>query len=813
MRIPVIPSWFCAAAAAVLTGHPAIAQTTAAPRVAVVDDVRPTLEQIFVPPRLLGTRPQGATISADGEWVLYRRALSDSDKPENETFLVKSAGGEPKRLFDGKTNVRAFWSRRGSELFVVRDGWLESHLVAADGNVTVKPIFEIGSRGGEVFQFRDDKRIAFQAGDNAQLYILDLEDGSRRTPISDLKNRAQWFRVLPDEQRLAVFADPSNSGKDGPKESPAEPAKGKPDASDSDDPEGEKPDERGGRASPQKRVLYLVKLDGSEPPKETKFEEGGQVQLSPTGGFALRERFDRADPRQLIIADFLSETVSTMPVRSSLPGDHAAKVDFDLFDLNAGKSLDLPLDAGSRYWTANAVFAECADVLLFDRVSDDFHVRQLLLANLTTKTTTLVHSERDEAWIGGPTQFADLSADGSIVYFTSEDGGYNLLYRISANGKDRRCLTPPAKPGDRGEVAEIDRLEHSDRFLIGHNQSDPANYAIDLVDGASATRRTLTSTEGVAESPQANIRGTRLVYRQQFLGVPAEFYSVSLEAPAAPVRLTTTQPPELAALGLSPPEVIEYENKADGTKVRAFLYKPPGFDPAKKYPLVIFVHGAGYLQQVKRSMTSYEPNYLFHQRLARKGYVVLDPDYRHSQGYGRKFRTDIYGFMGGKDLDDVVAGIDFLAEKGIVDKERVGVYGGSYGGFMTLMALFTKPDRFAAGCALRSVTDWRTYNSWYTNARLGDPKKDPENYQRSSPIDHADGLKKPLLLLHGLKDSNVFVQDTIRLVEALIKLRKDSFEVMLYPSQDHGFTDKDSWLDEYRRIERFFDQHLTGRSY
>jgi dipeptidyl aminopeptidase/acylaminoacyl peptidase len=213
---------------------------------------------------------------------------------------------------------------------------------------------------------------------------------------------------------------------------------------------------------------------------------------------------------------------------------------------------------------------------------------------------------------------------------------------------------------------------------------------------------------------------------------------------------------------------------------------------------------------VTKSLTAYEPNYLFHHRLARRGYVVLDPDYRHSQGYGRKFRTDVYGYLGGKDLDDVVAGIDYLRDRGGIDPQRVGIYGGSYGGFLTLMALFTKSDRFAAGCALRSVTDWRTYNAWYTNPRLGDPTRDVSNYVRSSPIDHAKGLSKPLLLIHGLKDSNVFAQDTIRLVETLIELQKDDFEMMLYPSQDHGFSDADSWFDEYRRIERFFDRHLAS---
>jgi dipeptidyl aminopeptidase/acylaminoacyl peptidase len=200
---------------------------------------------------------------------------------------------------------------------------------------------------------------------------------------------------------------------------------------------------------------------------------------------------------------------------------------------------------------------------------------------------------------------------------------------------------------------------------------------------------------------------------------------------------------------------------------------------------------------------------LFHQRLARRGFAVLDVDFRHSAGYGRDFRADVYGHMGGKDLDDVVAGVGFLEELGWVDVDRVGIYGGSYGGFLTLMALFTEPDVFACGAALRSVTDWRVYNHWYTNPRLGTPEDDAEAYALSSPIDHVDGLKNPLLLLHGLKDDNVFAQDTIRLMEELIQRGKE-FDVMLYPSQGHAFTDPESWIDEYGRIEAYMDEHLRA---
>lgn len=762
-------------------------------------DVRPTLDQIFRRPRLLGTRPTSFSVSADGAWVVYQRATSDLEDAKNETFLVRSSGGDPIRLFDDRTNVRTIWTRRPDELLVVRDGWLELHVIDAEGRTTSRPLAEVGNTFTSFHSFEDRKRIAFSSASDAQLFVLDLDDGSRRTPAADLKNRSTWFEVFGDESRAAIFADRSTA-TDKVAAAPAPAATDAP-AKKPDDASATKDTPKVDKA---KRVLWILDLSGATPPKETKFEEGDRVRVLSSGRFALREVTDRSAPRTLVMADYLTENVTTVPVRSSLPGDPAARVDFELFDLDAGKVIEIALDAGERYWTSSSSLAKSSDRILFDRVSDDFHVRQLLLVDPAARSVSLVFSERDDAWIGGPIEYSALSSDGARVFFTSEIDGYNHFYSAAQNGKNLTQLT--ASP-EIGEVSAVLRLGNEDRFIVTHNQGDSASRKIDLVDCLSGERKSLSPRNGVADGAVASADGSTIVHRQAFLGETYELYCSRIGA-AEPTRLTFTQPPELAAFELPVPEIVEYANPTDGAKVKAYLFKPPGFDPQKRYPLVIFAHGAGYLQEVKRSLSSYEVNFLFHHRLARKGYIVLDPDFRHSEGYGRKFRTDIHGFMGGKDLDDIVAGIDWLAASGYVDSNRVGIYGGSYGGFLTLMALFTKPDRFAAGCALRSVTDWRTYNAWYTNPRLGDPKKDARNYERSSPIDHAKGLTKPLLLLHGLKDSNVFAQDTIRLLESLIELKKDHFEVMLYPSQDHGFVDADSWFDQYRRIERFFDRHV-----
>jgi dipeptidyl aminopeptidase/acylaminoacyl peptidase len=223
---------------------------------------------------------------------------------------------------------------------------------------------------------------------------------------------------------------------------------------------------------------------------------------------------------------------------------------------------------------------------------------------------------------------------------------------------------------------------------------------------------------------------------------------------------------------------------------------------------VVFVHGAGYLHNVHYGWSSYFREFMFHTFLTRQGYVVLDMDYRASAGYGRDWRTAIYRQMGYPELEDLQDGVAWLVANKSVDPKRAGVYGGSYGGFMAYMALFRAPDLFAAGAALRPVSDWAHYNEEYTSNILNRPEIDPEAYEKSSPIEYAAGLAKPLLICDGMQDSNVFFQDNVRLVQRLIELKKESFEMAVYPVEDHTFVQPTSWLDEYRRIFKLFEAHV-----
>ena len=237
----------------------------------------------------------------------------------------------------------------------------------------------------------------------------------------------------------------------------------------------------------------------------------------------------------------------------------------------------------------------------------------------------------------------------------------------------------------------------------------------------------------------------------------------------------------------------------------ARIWKPSGYTGGAA---VVFVHGAGYLQDVTKSWSSYFREYMFHHFLMEHGYLVLDLDYRASSGYGRDWRTAIYRHMGGRDLADEVDAAKWLVKEKGVAANRIGMYGGSYGGFMTLMAMFTAPGVFASGAALRPVTDWAHYNHGYTSDILNTPQNDAEAYRKSSPIYFAGGLKGTLLICHGVIDTNVHFQDTVRLTQKLIELRKENWSVAMYPEEDHSFVEPTSWADEYKRIYSLFERTL-----
>jgi dipeptidyl aminopeptidase/acylaminoacyl peptidase len=429
--------------------------------------------------------------------------------------------------------------------------------------------------------------------------------------------------------------------------------------------------------------------------------------------------------------------------------------------------------------------------------------RWIASIDLTTGTLTTLDRQRDEAWIAGPGigwgGTLGWLPDSKHLYFQSEESGYSHLYLVDVNTKEKKALTA-------GKFEVFDPFLSKDKksWYLTTSEVHPGErhfYRMPVMGGKMEQLTTMVGENQVVLSPDEK----QLAILHSYSNVPTELYVQENKVGAKPIRLTSGQSEEFKSYAWRDPKLVTFKAQ-DGAMVPARLYTP---EPSKKNgAAVIFVHGAGYLQNVHKWWSSYFREYFFHNLLTDLGYTVLDIDYRGSAGYGRDWRTGIYRHMGGKDLSDQVDGAKFLIQQQGVEAGRIGIYGGSYGGFITLMALFNHGDLFTSGAALRSVTDWAHYNHGYTANILNTPEEDPIAYRRSSPIYFAEGLKGNLLIAHGMLDVNVHFQDVVRLSQRLIELKKDNWEMAVYPVEDHGFVTPSSWTDEYKRILKLFNTTL-----
>ena len=431
----------------------------------------------------------------------------------------------------------------------------------------------------------------------------------------------------------------------------------------------------------------------------------------------------------------------------------------------------------------------------------DHKDRWIVTVDLANYVLVPQHRLSDAAWIDRSFNELGWLNDNRTLWYESEESGFAHLYAKPQNG-EAHALTQ-----GRFEVSSPQLSEDGRWFYVLSNEAAPYSYDVYRVPSSGGSMQRLTRLEGV-EKAEVDRSGKQLLLTHSTPYMRTQISVAKADGSGAPRQLTDTRTAEYKSLTWIQPEIVKIPSTHFGGAIYAKLYRDAGAAAAAKKPAVLFVHGAGYTQDVHLRYSYYFREQMFHNLLAHLGYVVLDMDYRASAGYGRDWRTAIYRQMGHPELEDLLDGKKWLVEQAAVDPKHVGVYGGSYGGFMTLMALFRAPGEFAAGAALRPVTDWMQYNHGYTSGILNDPQVDPIAYERSSPIEFAAGLQDALLICHGVIDDNVLFEDSMRLYERLIELHKDNFSMSPYPLDRHGFANADSWLDEYKRIFRLFEANL-----
>ena len=456
------------------------------------------------------------------------------------------------------------------------------------------------------------------------------------------------------------------------------------------------------------------------------------------------------------------------------------------------------------YWNRDGTAA------VLDVRTRDNKDRWIARLDPATGALTSLDRQRDEAWIAGPGiswwggqsevgWLPEESGKAPRFWFQSERSGFSHLYTVDVETGAVTAVT-----GGAFEVESAVLTRDGRQFVFQSSEGSAHERHVWRVSVDGGARERLTRLPGRTDFA-LHPDGDRLALLHSTSNRPPEVHV--MEIGKAPSQITRSPLPAWLAHRWQEAEIVLVP-ASDGARVPARIYRPEDHGAEPNGAAVLFVHGAGYLQNAHHWWSGYYREWMFHHLLAEQGYVVLDLDFRASAGYGRDWRTAVYRHMGGRDLQDYVDASRWLGETRGVGPERVAIYGGSYGGFIALMALFTESEHFGGGAALRAVTDWAHYNDVYTGNILNAPAADPEAYARSSPIEFAAGLDDPLLICHGLIDANVQPQDVFRLAQRLIELGKTDWELALYPVEGHGFTEPSSWTDEYRRVLELIEQSV-----
>jgi dipeptidyl aminopeptidase/acylaminoacyl peptidase len=427
-----------------------------------------------------------------------------------------------------------------------------------------------------------------------------------------------------------------------------------------------------------------------------------------------------------------------------------------------------------------------------------------------------LHAETEDKFFSAiNTTVSAISPDHRWLLFTADSTGWDQIYVMPTSGGEPVQITKT-----RGEHWRA-VWSHDSRHIAwdANTAETPGDRQIQFAtigdDPAQATITTVTSGKGTNTAPQWSPDDRRILYQHTDARNSADLYVADAAANARPTRLTSSMPASIDHAVFVAPQLVHYPGP-DGKAVPAWLFVPKNLDRTRKHAAIVWIHPDGVNQNydgwhTDRNEAVY---YEFHQYLLQQGYVVIAPDYRGSIGYGRDWRNDVYMDVGGKDAKDARMAYTYLKTLGYVDPSRVGVWGLSYGGFFTLLAVTQEPTWFRAAVDVAGVTDYHLYyedpyHGGWTTSRIGTPEEHPDVYNQADPMAHVDRIQHPLLILAGTADVNVPFIESALLVDALLKAGKgDLTTFMMYPGEFHYFDRSFVVRDAWHRVDAFFRQNL-----
>jgi dipeptidyl-peptidase 4 len=518
---------------------------------------------------------------------------------------------------------------------------------------------------------------------------------------------------------------------------------------------------------------------------------------SPDSSAIAYLEMDESKVSQFSLLNFESYTGEAELQRYPVAGGQNPTVRILVASLNGGEPCVMDTGGETNMYLPRVNWLPDSHRLAIQRLDRDQNVLELLLADASTGKTSTLLTEKDQYWINISDDL-HFFKDNKRFLWSSERTGYRHLYLYGLDGKEIAQLTK----GD-WEVNHVEAVDEAKGVVyFTSTEKSPTErhlYRVGL-DGTGFAR--ITKDDGfhmVNLSPTADLF--------------VDMYSNAMTPPRQDLyrsdgtkasTINENKVDELAQYHLSPVEFSTVKAR-DGVLLNCFMIKPPDFDPSKKYPVIVYTYGGPHAQVVLNAWTG--PNLLWHEMMAQKGYIIFALDNRGSAGRGHVFEESIHYRFGIPELNDQRDGVAWLQQQPWVDPHRIGIWGWSYGGHMTLHAMFEASDLFKVGFAGGPVTDWHFYDTIYTERYMGLPQQHDSEYKESSPISHAEGFKGKLLIAQGTGDDNVHYSNTLTLINDLIK-RGIYVEVIAAPGRGHGVSDPPARKVVFNRVTQFFLDNL-----
>jgi dipeptidyl-peptidase-4 len=473
--------------------------------------------------------------------------------------------------------------------------------------------------------------------------------------------------------------------------------------------------------------------------------------------------------------DLLSARGKLEPERYPKAGDPNADVRVGVAPAAGGPTRWMDLGETRGFLIARVDWLPSGDGLAVQRLNRVQNRLDLLLADPSSGSASPLLHEQDPYWVDVSDSYRFLH-DGKHFLWSSERDGFRHLYLYSMDGK----LVHPITRGD-WDVTEIAGVDEAAKTVYYTSTAQSALerhlYRVGF-DGKHAARLTQTAgMHSVSMSPNCEY----YLDSESSLSSPRQRTLHAKDGKQTAVYMEADRK-ATEELQILPTEIVKV-TASDGALLYARLIKPAGFSPEKKYPAIVMIYGGPGSQTVQNTWSGAS----WDQALAARGFVIWELDNRGSLGRGHRWQSAVFHNLGAKELEDQKEGVRYLESLGFVDPARVGIHGWSYGGFMTLYALCNAPDLFRAGIAGAPVTDWRNYDTIYTERYMGLPQENVDGYRRGSVVAKAADLSAKLMIVHNFGDDNVHFQNTLQMADALERAGKQ-FELMVYPQKAHGVT-------------------------